>query len=471
MVKKSPLIFFFILLLAVTQLAFADDPTDVEKAPDAALLHERVLHIPSDQDDPVTLVMTVYTPDGSGPFPLAVMNHGAASDVPPEQQPRYRLTFSAYYFLSRGYAVALPMMRGYGGSEGRLHSHACEDLTTGLEAAKDIRAAIDYMKKQPYIDGSQIVVAGESFGGWNTLALGTLDVPGVKGLVSFAGGMKDSGCSDPDDALITAAGQLGNEVSTPSIWFFGDNDQVFAEPVWRAMYEHYVAGGAQADLVAYGTFGTDSHHLLGSGAGLPLWVPQLDAFLGRVHLPHTLVHPEYLPQAPPPPSHYADLTDLQALPYLNAISGDRGVTYYQHFLGMQLPRAIAIGLHGAGEASGGFDPILWAMRSCQRATTNCRLYAVDNNVVWQRPTPVPPPSHFAALSDESAMPYVNQQGRLDYEKFLMMARPRAFAIAPDGGWGAASQGPDPVAFALAKCGATHAGCRLYAVDGDVVWQH
>lgn len=470
MTKKSLLIVFLMSLLA-TQLTFADDASDVEKAPDAALLHERVLRIASDPNDQVTLVMTVYTPDGPGPFPLAVMNHGSTGGVPPDQQPRYRLTFSAYYFLSRGYAVALPMMRGYGGSGGHLSARSCEDLATGLDAAKDIRAAINYLKQQPYIDGSQIVVAGQSFGGWNALSLGALDVPGVKGLVSFAGGMKDSKCRDPDGALIAAAGQLGSEVSTPSIWFFGDNDQIFATPVWHAMYEHYTAEGAPAELVAYGRFGTNSHNLLGSAEGLSIWVPKLDAFLGRVQLPHTLVHPEYLPQAPPPPSHYADLTDLQALPYLNAIGGGRGVAYYQQFLGKELPRAIAIGIHGAGEATGGFDPMLWAMRHCQKVTTGCRLYAVDNEVVWVRPTPTPPPSHFAQLGDESAVPYVNPQGRLGYEKFLMMARPRAFAIAPDGGWDAVSLGPDPVAFALAKCGAAHPGCRLYAVDGDVVWQH
>lgn len=470
MIKKSLLVIFSIAIFIVASTSFADDFPDAEKAPDEVLLHERILHIASNPDDPVTLVMTVFTPNGTGPFPLAVMNHGSTGGVPPEQQPRYRLTFSAYYFLSRGYAVALPMMRGYGGSGGHLPPHGCEDLAMGLDAAKDIRAAIDYMKRQPYIDGSQIVVAGQSFGGWNTLALGALDVPGVKGLVSFAGGMKDASCRDPDNALIAAAGRLGTEVSTPSIWFFGDNDHIFETPVWRAMYDHYTAEGAPAELVAYGRFGVDSHNLLGSAEGLPIWVPKLDAFLGRIHLPNTLVHLEYLPQAAPPPSHYADLPDLQALPYLGAIGGGRGVAYYQRFLGKALPRAVAIGIHGAGEASGGFDPILWAMRRCQKVTIGCRLYAVDNEVVWVRPTPAPAPSHFAAIGDESVIPYLSAQGRLGYEKFLMMGRPRAFVIASDGGWAAASLGPDPVAYAQTRCSAAHAGCRLYAVDGDVVWQ-
>ncbi|WP_158545070.1 alpha/beta hydrolase family protein [Dyella monticola] len=429
------------------------------------------MRIPGDPDHPVTLVMTIFTPEGFGPFPLAIMNHGSSGDVPPAQQPRYRLSFSSYYFLSRGYAVALPMMRGYAGSEGHLTSHGCDHLATGIDNAKDIRAAIDYMKQQPYIDGSRILVAGQSFGGWNTLAVGALKIPGVKALVSFAGGMKASSCRDNDKALIEAAGLLGDEVTTPSIWFFGDNDEVFATPVWHAMYDRYVAAGAPAELVAYGRFGINSHNLLGSAEGLPIWTPKLDAFLGRHGLPNKFLYPEYLPQPSPPPSHYADLNDLQALPYLNAVPNGKGMAYYQHFLSQPLPRALAIGVHGAGEASGGFDPILLAMRRCQRITLGCRLYAVDNEVVWTRPTPTPAPTHFANLSDENAVPYLTPSGRLGYEKFLAMVRPRAFAIAPDGGWAASARGLDPVAAAMADCSAKHQNCHLYAVDGDVVWHH
>jgi dienelactone hydrolase len=468
MVKKWLILATFALFL-VACASQADEASDGDKAPQAMLQHERVLHVASDPGDLVTLVMTVYTPDGPGPFPLVVMNHGATSDLPPAQQPRYRLSFSVYYFLSRGYAVALPMMRGYAGSGGHLHAHGCDDVAMGLEAAKDIRAAIWYLKQQPYVDGSRIVVAGQSFGGWNSLAFGTLNEPGVKGLVSFAGGMKASDCRDPDKALIAAAGELGGRVSTPSIWFFGDNDALFATPVWHAMFEHYKTAGAPAELVAYGKFGSNSHNLLGSGAGLNLWMPKLDAFLARLGLPSKLIYSEYLPTPAPPPSHYAALDDVQALPYIS-IHEDQAATYYRKFLAKPLPRALAIGIHGAGEASEGFDPIARALQLCGQKSPDCHLYAVDNDVVWTRPTPVPPFTQFAPLTDEQAVPYLDTRGRAGYEKFLAMPRPRAFVIAADGGWDAAALGHDPVAYALAKCNAKHRDCRLYAVDGGVVWR-
>uniref|UniRef100_UPI001F25213C dienelactone hydrolase family protein n=1 Tax=Paraburkholderia adhaesiva TaxID=2883244 RepID=UPI001F25213C len=329
----------------------------------------------------------------------------------------------------------------------------------------DISAVIGYMKQQPDIDGSRIVVAGQSFGGWNTLALGTLDVPGVKGLMSFAGGMQEVGCTDPDSALVTAAAILGKQTKTPSIWFFGDNDQVLNTSLWHTMYDRYVAAGGPAELVAYGSFGADAHQILSYPEALGLWVPKADAFLARVGLPHTEIYPEYMPMPVPPPSHYADLNDTQALPYL----GEQGPAYYRKFLDKPLPRALAIGPNGAGASAGGFDPLAQALKRCGEHGPGCRLYAVDNTVVWVRPTPAPKATHFAALTDVAAVPRLNAAGRSAYAQFLQMPLPRAFALAPDGSAVASSRGADPVAYALEHCRQLYHRCQLYAVDGDVVW--
>ncbi|WP_423393324.1 dienelactone hydrolase family protein [Burkholderia sp. LMG 21824] len=461
----------FCLLIAVTYLhayvplAHADD-VDSVKAPEAALRHEQVISIPSADGNSILLQATLYVPDGPGPFPLAVMNHGANGSMPPPEQPRYHLTFSAYYFLSRGYAVVLPMMRGYAGSQGHQAHHGCDYAATGIDDAQDIRAVIEYMKTQPKIDGARIVVAGQSFGGWNTLAVGTMDVPGVHGLVSFAGGMDESDCLFSSRALINAAGELGAHSKLPSIWFFGDNDKVFSKDTWHAEYERYVSAGGSAELVAYGAFGTDSHNMLGSAEALPLWVPKLDAFLSRIGMPHTEVNPEYMPTPVPPASGYAAIDDVDALPYL----GVAGQAYYKKFLERPLPRAFAIGLHGAASTTGGFDPMVQAIKLCSQRGPGCRLYAVDNTVVWTRPTPAPPASNFAKLDDATAVPYLNDSGRAGYQKFLQFPRPRVFTIAPDGGWDASALGPDPVKYSLDHCGQKHQGCRVYAVDGSVVWQ-
>lgn len=463
--KSSILLFVLSLwLLTIAQVGLADEANDALNMPEASM-NERVLKMPGDPERPAALQVTLFTPNGPGPFPLAVMNHGSTAKEPPEQQPRYRTTFAAYYFLSRGYAVALPMMRGYADSEGRMTPHHCNYTATGLEAALDIRAVIAYMKQQPNIDGSQIVVAGQSFGGWNTLALGPLNVPNVKGLVSFSGAMEVSDCESSYASLRDGAQWFGAHTTTPSIWFFGDNDQLFSTRTWHAMYDHYTAAGGPAELVAYGTFQKDSHNMLGSGAGLPIWVPKVDAFLGKVGLPNQLIHPEYMPSTPPPPSHYANLDDVNALPYPT----DPIRALYQKFLEQPPPRAFVISPTFVSSSFGGFDPRAQALKACRQHGPNCQLYAVDNDIVWVRPTPAPPPTRFAALADQNAIPYMTEKGREGYQKFLTLRRPRAFVIAPDGGWVYASVGLDPLARALSSCGEHHHDCALYAVDGDVVW--
>jgi hypothetical protein len=182
-------------------------------------------------------------------------------------------------------------------------------------------------------------------------------------------------------------------------------------------------------------------------------------------MPSEEVNPEYLPAHAPASSAYADINDLSAVPYLSDAQREK---LYRGFLAEPLPRAIAIGLTNGAVVSGGFDPAALAMKNCWTVSHYCQLYAVDNTVVWPRTEGEPPATKFALLPDVSAVPYLNAEGRKAYAAFLAAHRPRAFAIAPDGAWGTAS-GLDPINDALFKCANRHSGCRLYAVDSDVVW--
>jgi len=453
---------------AADQYSFsAADQTSFSPDMPQAPLNERVLSVFGDEANPVMLEVTVFTPDAPGPFPLAVFNHGSSgAAMRPADTPRYRATYSADYFLSRGYAVVLPMMRGFADSGGQIKLSGCNYESIGLEDAKDIRAVINYMVRQPYIDGSRIVVGGQSFGGWNALALGTLDVPNVKGLVNFVGGMVSSNCTRPEASLITAAGRFGSRTSVPSIWFYGDNDKVFSPRTWLAMYKHYIATGGHVELVAFGKFMTDSHQLLSFKEGFPIWVPKVDAFLASLDLPSKPIYPQYMPIDIPPPTHYATVDDVNAVPYLK----DQGRELYRRFLTKPLPRAIAIAPNSmAASSTGGFDPLTQALKNCGKQAQGCQLYAVDNDVVWVSPTSAPLPTKFAALTDQSAVPYMDARGRDGYQKFLVLKKPRAFVIAPDGAWYFVSGGTDPVAYGMDQCNKRHKSCQPYAVNDDIVW--
>jgi hypothetical protein len=84
----------------------------------------------------------------------------------------------------------------------------------------------------------------------------------------------------------------------------------------------------------------------------------------------------------------------------------------------------------------------------------------------------PPPSGFAAISDDSSLPGIGERGRQEYRRFLAASSPKAFAVAPSGhawAWNS-SPVPDAAWRALARCAERAAEkCQLYAVDDSVVW--
>lgn len=333
---------------------------------------------------PVSLEVTLFKPSGPGPFPLAVMNHGATGNSATNRGERYRFTVSAYYFLSRGYAVALPMMRGFAGSGGTILHLGCDLGAIADGNARDIGAVVEALARRPDIDRSRIVVAGQSFGAWNTLGVGAAPPAGVRGLISFNATLRASDCPAADSSLISAAGQFGARTSLPSLWFYGDNDSLMPVSTWQSVFDRYKHAGARAELVDIGRFKDDSHQFLSSPESLPLWAPKVDAFLARIGMPSATVYPDYLPAALPPATHWASLSDAAAVPFLS----DQGRVIYQHFLDIPEPRAFVIAPNGSvSQASRGYDPLGFALRSCGRMAgpSQCKPYAVNDDVVWSGP--------------------------------------------------------------------------------------
>jgi dienelactone hydrolase len=269
----------------------------------AGPLPESVVMVPKKSGFFATeLETTLYLPQGDGPFPIAVINHGKASGDP-RFQARYRPGGAARFFLARGYAVVVPMRQGFSKSGGSYIGGGCNVESNGREQAGDVVAALDYATAQPWADRTRIVVVGQSHGGWTTLAFGTLGYPGVRGLIDFAGGLRQEQCVGWQQGLIGAAGTYGRATRTPSLWFYGDNDSYFPPFAWKGMHDAYVAGGASARLVAFGNFGSDAHTMFGSAEGARIWQPEVAAFLREIGLPH---EPVPASNVPPP----ADRTSI-----------------------------------------------------------------------------------------------------------------------------------------------------------------
>ena len=231
-----------------------------------------MLSIPGDPARPVTLQVTLYTPAGPGPFPLAILNHGATNASAKNRGERYRFTIPAYYFMSRGYAVALPMMRGFAGSGGSMVATGCNLAALAQANARDVRAVIGALQARPDIDRTRAVIAGQSYGGWNALGSGASPPPGVRALVTFNAAIRGSDCpaAAQDGSMASGAAQLGTGTSLPALLFWGQNDSIMPVAAWRGLYNSYKRANPRAELVDLGRYGTDSHQFLSDPGSLPV---------------------------------------------------------------------------------------------------------------------------------------------------------------------------------------------------------
>ena len=235
----------------------------------------------------IELEATLYRPAGDGPFPLIVINHGKATGNPRFQE-RARFTAAANELVHRGYAVVVPMRQGFSKSRGSYIGGGCNIESNGRAQAEDVAATLEQMARRSDIDARRVVVFGQSHGGLTTMALGSLQLPNVVGLVNFAGGLRQENCNGWQAALVDAMASYGRQTRVPSLWFYGDNDSYFPPAVWHPMHEGYVAAGGHARLVAFGAFGQDSHTMFYSADSVAIWLPEVDTFFKELGLPFAL---------------------------------------------------------------------------------------------------------------------------------------------------------------------------------------
>mgnify|MGYP001627184713 CR=1 FL=1 len=347
-------------------------------------LNEQILQVPAGKGGHARLQTTVFRPDGPGPFPLIIINHGKDAGAP-SQQARDRFIYMATAFVKRGYAVMVPMRRGFAGSTGRYVEYGCNMTANGLGQASDVRDSLDFARKLSWVDSDRIVVAGQSYGGLATLAMGTQHIPGVRGLINFAGGLRDNtNRCDWKSELVRAMRTYGGGSPLPSLWMYGENDSLFSPELVTRMHDAYVRAGGNARLVEYGAFRRDAHGLIGSREGEKVWWGETEQFLKRIGMPTA----ELYAVAPPPSipkSDFAPLDDVDAVPFLR----EAGKLAYREYLSKLSPRAFALSANGAWcWAEDGEDPDIRALATCEaKGGQRCRLYSVDNNVVWRDDEP------------------------------------------------------------------------------------
>ena len=236
----------------------------------------------------VLIDVTVFTPRARGPFPIVVLSHGSPRNAEDRRlDGRQRLSAQAEPFLAMGYAVLVPTRRGYGQSGGEWAEGygTCRDpdyYAAGLESARDIRAAVEAVRAEPWADTRRIVLAGQSAGGFGSVAASAAGLEGLVGVINFAGGRGSRAADDVcgEERLVEAMARYGRSARVPELWLYSANDRFFAPSLAQRMFEAFVATGGNAQFVQAPAVGLDGHAYF--ARAVDDWAPRVRSFLARL---------------------------------------------------------------------------------------------------------------------------------------------------------------------------------------------
>ena len=271
----------------------AQDPDEQTPVAVSAPIRERLLFVPlaMGHDRVVQLHARLCLPGSAEPATLVLINHGS----PPQGADRPKMKLgrcdqeAAQWFLTRGFAVAFVLRRGYGetGGDWAEDPHGCghpDYVRGGMESAIDMNAAIDYLTLQPEVKPSAAVIVGQSAGGWGAIAYASAPHPKVAAFVVMAGGRGGHRDNRPNnncrpDLLAEGAGRFGRTARTPMLWIYTKNDSYFAPSIARAMYRSFTSAGGVANLEQPGPYDSDGHRLFFGPGGSAVWGPLVERYL------------------------------------------------------------------------------------------------------------------------------------------------------------------------------------------------
>jgi dienelactone hydrolase len=287
-----------LLVVALLVLAGAFVPARSDDQAASPRIQEEIWALPL----PLPMFAYLVRPVGDGPFPLVIMNHGVSLD--PKQRsffPLVEFRGAAKWFAKRGYLVVAPVGTGYGataidiperGLYGPFFSKIgkCSNpdfQTAGLAVAQVDRWIIEYLAAEKRIVPRDVIVVGQSAGGWGSIALSSLNPPEVKAIITFAAGRGGRVDGKPNnncapDRLVEATRDFGSTSRIPMLWIYIENDTFFGPALSKRMHDAFTSAGGKAEYHLLPPFGDDGHFLIGSADAIPIWSPLVEKFLSEV---------------------------------------------------------------------------------------------------------------------------------------------------------------------------------------------
>ena len=220
-----------------------------------------VVHFPSGK---LTLGGELFRPKGKGPFPAILYNHGSADGMKSDMA---SIAMGPLY-AAKGWIFFMPYRRGQGLSAdaGPYISDLIDksEKSGGTSAAAktmirllttdhldDQMAALEWLKKQSFVQKNRIAVAGQSFGGIETV-LGAEKYP-------FCAAIDASGAAmswDEAPALQNLLKRSARNSKSPMFLFQAENDFTLAPS--KDLYKEMIAAGKTAEIKILSTLWENS---------------------------------------------------------------------------------------------------------------------------------------------------------------------------------------------------------------------
>lgn len=281
----------------------SSESTSEEKNGDAAANYPfQLVKIPSGK---FTIYGALWKPEGNGPFPAMIYNHGS--------DPRVALVAGAQkgygnlgpFYVKHGFVFLIPLRRGHEfgfnlkaicKSDGALFGDRVNSqVGQGADSHKrnmefihqqevdnlDVEAAVDWLKQQPFVDPNKLVMSGISFGGIQT-TLAAEKGMGVKAFIPFApAAMSWQGIPELHErlkkAMQNAAApvfliQAQNDFNTGPSEYLGPVLDKKGAPNRHKLYPEFVP--EQGHRAGHGGFATWP-------AGIAIWSPDVMPFINQ----------------------------------------------------------------------------------------------------------------------------------------------------------------------------------------------
>ena len=237
------------------------------------------------------IVVTSFRPRGAGPFPWIVLSHGTA--VTPEANRaigRYRPLSPVREWVRRGYAVFVPVRRGYGASGGQKLADdygSCrrpDFRRAGEAAALDLLATVEWGKAQRDLDTKRWLLVGQSSGGFASIYTASKHPDGLVAVLAFSpgrGGNPDTRPSEPcaSDRMAELITSIAPQIDVPVLWFYAENDEFIGPRAQKLWFESFRAAGGRGDLVVVPPFPERrGHGVFPAPAGVPIWTAAVTRF-------------------------------------------------------------------------------------------------------------------------------------------------------------------------------------------------